>query len=119
MKSFASGRVGEWIDRLRSAGVPCSLVRTFREVVDDPQCAAREMFPAMDHPVAGLHPVTGPLVKLSATPGSPSLPAPLLGQHTRSALKELLALDDSVLDDLAEGGVVFDWGVPAESRSVP
>jgi len=110
---FRVRSAAEWMDRLRSAGVPCSLVRNFREVVDDPQCGVREMFPEIEHPEAGRHRVTGPPVKLSATPGLPSLPAPLLGQHTRSALKELLSLDDSALDDLAERGVVFDSEVPA------
>jgi len=112
---FLERPVAEWIARLQAAGVPCSLVRNFREVSEDPQCDVREMFPVIDHPVAGPHRVTGTPAKLSETPGHPSSPAPLLGQHTRATLKELLALDEAALDDLRERGVVFDPKLPVES----
>jgi len=112
---FRQRPVAEWIARLQTAGVPCSLVRNFREVVEHPQCEVREMFPMMAHPTAGRHQVTGTPVKLSETPGRPSTPAPLLGQHTRRTLKEFFALDDSTLDDLAARRVVFDAEVSAES----
>ena len=49
----------EWLAKLRAAGVPCSLVRNLREVVDDPQSAFRGMFPVIDHPTIGPHRVTG------------------------------------------------------------
>lgn len=97
-----------WIGKLRSAGIPCSLVRNFREVVEDPQCEVRQMFPFIDHQAAGRHRVIGTPVKLSDTPGGPSAPAPILAQHTRCALKEFFGLEDSVLDDLAARRVIFE-----------
>jgi formyl-CoA transferase/CoA:oxalate CoA-transferase len=114
---FRQRPAAAWINRLQSAGVPCSLVRDFREVVEHPQCAVREMFPVIDHPAAGRHQVTGTPVKLSDTPGHPSSPAPLLGQHTRCTLKELLALDDVALEDLAARRVVFGGESPDGSIS--
>ncbi len=105
---FRQSSGGEWIERLRSAGIPCSLVRNFREVVEDPQCEIRQMFPLIDHPTAGRHRVTGTPVKLSDTPGGPSTPAPILAQHTRRALQEFLELSDTVLDDLAARRVIFE-----------
>jgi len=109
--------VEDWIMRLRAAGIPSSLVRNFAEVADDRQSEVRKMFPLMDHPTAGTHRVTGTPVKLSDTPGSPSSPAPLLGQHSRSALKELFALEDAFIDDLVARGVVFESAVSRRSRS--
>jgi crotonobetainyl-CoA:carnitine CoA-transferase CaiB-like acyl-CoA transferase len=100
----------EWLAKLRAAGVPCSLVRNLREVVEDPQSAYRGMFPVIDHPTIGPHRVTGMPIKFSDTPGGGSLPAPLLGQHTRSALAELLDLDESTVADLSRRGVIFDSG---------
>ncbi|HUA61090.1 MAG TPA: CoA transferase, partial [Verrucomicrobiae bacterium] len=88
---FRERPVAEWIERLRAAGVPCSPVRDFREVADHPQSSVRQMFPLMDHPKTGPHRVTGTPVKLSDTPGHPSSPAPLLGEHTRATLTELFA----------------------------
>ena len=107
---FRQRPVVEWVERLQCRGVPCSLVRNFAEVAEHPQCEVREMFPVLDHPVAGSHRVTGTPVKLSDTPGHPSSPAPLLGEHTRCTLRELLAIDDPACDDLAARGVVFEAG---------
>ena len=71
---FRQRPVEQWLARLQSAGVPCSLVRNFGEVVDHPQCEVREMFPFLDHPTAGKHRVTGTPVKLS-THARPSVVA--------------------------------------------
>ena len=111
---FLERPVSEWLALLQEAGVPCSLVRDFRDVSEHPQCDVREMFPLIGHPVAGRHRVTGTPVKLSETPGHPSLPAPLLGQHTRATLKELFGLDDAALDDLSARRVLYSE-TPAES----
>lgn len=110
---FMTRNVAEWLERLHPAGIPCSLVRNFEEVASHPQCEMREMFPVMNHVAAGAHRVTGPPVKLSATPGHPTIPAPLLGEHTKATLKKFFDLDDSTIDDLAERGIVL------ESRSAP
>src|SRR5215470_6319851 len=37
----------EWLRKLGSAGIPCSPVRTFAEVVEHPQAVFREMFPLL------------------------------------------------------------------------
>jgi crotonobetainyl-CoA:carnitine CoA-transferase CaiB-like acyl-CoA transferase len=107
----------EWIERLRKLGVPSSLVRNFVEVSTDPQSELRQMFPVLDHPTAGKHQVTGTAVKLSDTPGGPTTPAPLPGQHTRAALKELFVLDDREIDELAQRRVLFEAGRTLESPS--
>jgi len=105
---LAERPAAEWIERLRGVGIPCSLVRTFSEVVADPQSAVREMFPALDHPTAGRHRVTGRPVKLSEMPGEITEPAPLLGQHTRQALQDLLELDHATIDELLKTGVIHE-----------
>jgi crotonobetainyl-CoA:carnitine CoA-transferase CaiB-like acyl-CoA transferase len=106
----------EWIARLQGAGIPASLVRTYRDVSEHPQSAVREMFPFMDHPTAGRHRVTGTPVKLSATPGRPTTPAPRLGEHTASVLCDLLGLDEASVGDLATRGIVFDGPPTSESK---
>src|SRR5262249_14950745 len=58
------------------------------------------------HPTAGPLTVTGPPVKLSATPASVSTAAPLLGEHTRQALAELLDLGSAELDNLESAEVI-------------
>ena len=114
---FAKRSGAEWMERLQKLGVPSSLVRNFGEVSKDPQSELRQMFPVMDHPTAGKHQVTGTPVKLSETPGGPTTAAPLLGQHTRSVLKELFALEDGVIDDLVKRRVLFESDRAVESPS--
>jgi len=103
---FRKAGSAEWMERLSAVGVPCTPVRTLQEVFEDPQAAARGMFPAVEHPSAGAFPVTGPPIKMSSTPGEVRRPAPMLGQHTREVLSNLLELDDAALDALCAGRVI-------------
>jgi crotonobetainyl-CoA:carnitine CoA-transferase CaiB-like acyl-CoA transferase len=103
---FRQRTAAEWISILGAAGIPCSLVRTFEEVVQHRQAAFREMFPWMEHPTAGRHRVTGSPVKMSETPGRPTTAAPLVGQHTAEALAELLGMDGGKIDQLMAAGVI-------------
>jgi len=104
---FRARTAAKWIERLQAVGIPASPVRTFEEVAEHPQTVVRRMFPTLDHATAGPHRVTGTPVKLSQTPGSPGAPAPLLGEHTESALQELLGLDTSELQALAARRVIL------------
>jgi crotonobetainyl-CoA:carnitine CoA-transferase CaiB-like acyl-CoA transferase len=104
---FLQDTADAWFRKLNRFGVPSSPVRTMEEVVNDPQAALRRMFPVLNHPDAGPFTVTGSPIKMSGTPGSISTPAPLLGEHTREALSELLELGDAELDRLESGGVIL------------
>src|SRR5262249_39732984 len=90
---FSQDTAGAWFGKLNAAGFPCSPVRTMDEVVNDPQAAVRAMFPTVVHPTAGPVTVTGPPIKLSDTPARISTAAPLLGEHTRQALAEVLDMN--------------------------
>lgn len=109
---FLQATMQEWVDRFHAAGIPCSPVRTFAEVVEHPQSALRGMFPTIACPVAGSHRVTGPAIKMSETPGRTGAPAPGLGEHTAQVLSDLLGLDARRLNSLAEAGIIAPAGVP-------
>jgi crotonobetainyl-CoA:carnitine CoA-transferase CaiB-like acyl-CoA transferase len=109
-EAFRRRPASEWIARLRRVGVPCSLVRNLREVVEDPQSEFRGMFPLIDHPTIGPHRVTGPPFKMSESSGGRTMPAPALGQDTKRVLADMLRLDDASLADLTRRGVIFDAG---------
>jgi crotonobetainyl-CoA:carnitine CoA-transferase CaiB-like acyl-CoA transferase len=92
--------------RLQAAGVAAAVVATGRDLVDaDEQLAARHFYPELRHPVAGRVRHEGIVARLSATPGSLTSPAPLLGQHTAEVLGELLGLDAEQLAALHAAGV--------------
>jgi crotonobetainyl-CoA:carnitine CoA-transferase CaiB-like acyl-CoA transferase len=103
---FHSRTAAEWVASLNAVGIPCSLVRTFEEVVAHPQAAVRKMFPWIKHPTAGKHRVTGSPIKMSETPGSPTTAAPLLGQDTASVLSEVLGLDSRKIGQLMADGII-------------
>jgi len=104
---FRTRPAADWLERLQAAGIPASPVRNFEDVVAHPQSAVRQMFPALDHPTAGSHRVTGTPIKLSATPGGPGDAAPLLGEHTARTLAALLGLDPAAVADLAARRVIY------------
>jgi formyl-CoA transferase/CoA:oxalate CoA-transferase len=109
---FRTRPAAEWLKILGAGGIPCSLVRNLREVVEDPQSAVRGMFPTVEQSPVGPHRVTGAPIKF-VRGGQPKKPvpaprsAPMLGEHTRATLAELLGLDASAISELVESGVVF------------
>ena len=80
----------EWMDVLEKGGLPVGPINTVDKVVHDPQIEARNMIVEVEHPVAGKMKFAGNPIKLSATPGEVTVPAPTLGQHTDEILKDLL-----------------------------
>jgi formyl-CoA transferase len=58
----------------------------------------------VDHPTMGRHRRLAPLVRLSLTPGE-ARPAPTLGMHTESVLREL-GYDQETIEGLEQDGVV-------------
>jgi crotonobetainyl-CoA:carnitine CoA-transferase CaiB-like acyl-CoA transferase len=96
----------QWLGALEAAKVPCGAINNLDEVFADPQVQARDMVDTWDHPLRpGLRLVGSP-AKLSETPVRKDLPPPMLGQHTREVLIELLGLDPGALDTLARDRVI-------------
>jgi crotonobetainyl-CoA:carnitine CoA-transferase CaiB-like acyl-CoA transferase len=86
---FRSRAAEFWVAALSKHGVPATVVRNLKEVIDDEQTAARNMTPVVNHPVVGSMKVLGVPVQLSETPGRIGNAAPLLGADTANILKDL------------------------------
>lgn len=89
----------DWMKYLEEGGIPVGPINTVDKVVFDPQVQAREMIVEVEHPTAGKMHIAGNPIKLSATPGEVSAPAPLLGQHTEWVLSNILGWPDQKIDD--------------------
>ena len=86
---FRSRPADYWVELLTKHGVPATVVRNLKEVIDDEQTEARNMTPTVQHPVAGPIRVLGVPVQLSETPGRITSAAPLLGADTAAILAGL------------------------------
>ncbi|MFG1682620.1 CoA transferase [Nonomuraea sp. NPDC049269] len=92
---------------LQGLGIAAAVVATGRDLVEaDEHLAARDFYPVLEHALAGPVRHEGIVVRMSATPGALTAPAPLLGQHTDAVLKGLLGMDDDELSRLREAGVL-------------
>ena len=107
-------RVAEWtaarqrddvVALLRGAGLHAAPVNSMADLFADPQLVERT-WRAVEHPVLGKVHVMAPPFLLRGTPPRVEQAAPLLGQHTRSVLREVLSLSDAEIDELEAQGVL-------------
>jgi crotonobetainyl-CoA:carnitine CoA-transferase CaiB-like acyl-CoA transferase len=96
---------GDWIEAFDAAGVPCGPINDLGQVFDDPQVRHRGLRVEVPHPRCGSVPVVASPIRLSDTPVRHGAP-PLLGEHTREVLVELLGMDDADVDALRGRGVI-------------
>jgi crotonobetainyl-CoA:carnitine CoA-transferase CaiB-like acyl-CoA transferase len=93
---------------LQAAGVPAGAVQNSRDLIeDDPQIKARGLFDyRLDHPEMGMQQFEGIPVRLSRTPGSLRASTPLLSEHNRYVLGDLLGMSEDEIARLEEAGIV-------------
>ncbi len=87
-----------WYRALERAGVPCGVLSSLDEVLDDEHVRARGVVREVDHPTIGTVRVTGSPVRFSRTPVRVERAGPLLGEHTREILRELGRSDGEALE---------------------
>jgi crotonobetainyl-CoA:carnitine CoA-transferase CaiB-like acyl-CoA transferase len=91
----------DWIERLEAANVPCGPINNYQEVFEDPQVRHRRLKVEIPHPAGVPCPTVASPMRFSETPVEYNLPPPLLGQHTREVLGDLLGMRREELDQLA------------------
>ncbi|WP_313317759.1 CaiB/BaiF CoA-transferase family protein [Stenotrophomonas sp.] len=96
----------EWLAALEQAVVPANPVNRIDQVFADPQVQARGLRIELPHAGGGSVPMVRNPLKFSATPLQYTQAAPVLGQHTRQVLEEVLSIDDARLHALQAQGVV-------------
>lgn len=63
-KTLAERPVGNWLDTINSAGIPCSPINDISQMMAEPQIAARHMIVPVNDPVAGEIKVAGNPIKV-------------------------------------------------------
>jgi len=97
----------ELLRRLVKAKVRAGLVKDARDVLHDPQLNYRKHFVYLDHSEMGYHVYNNSPVHMSKTPAVLDRAAPLLGEHTKQVMQDLLNMDESTFQELKKEGV-FD-----------
>jgi crotonobetainyl-CoA:carnitine CoA-transferase CaiB-like acyl-CoA transferase len=97
-------------------------VSTTAEICDNEQLRARQFFVPVAHPELGtVFEYPGAFGKFSRTPCRPPVRAPLVGEHSRQVLHDLLDLDEATISSLEADGVIACTHVksPSEVAAMP
>ena len=103
---FGQRPSGRWIAELEAANVPCGPINDYGEVFEDPQVRHRGLKIEIPHPAGVPCPTVASPMRFSATPVEYELPPPLLGQHTREVLGDLLGMRRQEIERLAAMKVI-------------
>ena len=107
--------VAEWVlqhsrsevfDLLQSVGVPCGPMIIGMEMLEDPHLDARGWTLDIDQPGVGYMKLEGPAWVSEYMGGPITFPSPDLAGHTREIAQEVLKMDDDIIDDLIERGIL-------------
>jgi crotonobetainyl-CoA:carnitine CoA-transferase CaiB-like acyl-CoA transferase len=94
-------------EELLALGIPAAPVTAAARLGDNPQLQARGFFEAVAHPVVGTHTYPTLPLQLTSHRGRWSAnPAPTLGEHTESVLRDLLGLSDAEISALRADGII-------------
>lgn len=97
----------ELIDHFNKNGIPGARVKTLDLAFKDPQVLAREMVVVVEHPRCGAIKMLGNPIKMPQDGDSKFGPPPLLGQHTREVLLNLLGYSNKKVDSLEKKGIII------------
>ncbi|PVV01397.1 hypothetical protein BB560_004183 [Smittium megazygosporum] len=102
----------EVLQLFEGKGIPIAPVNNMEQTFSHPQVIAQKMVSLIKHPAIGDIKLVGPAVEYSETPLSIYSPPPMLGQHTKSVLSEVLELSNEKISSLCKTGAIstFNYG---------
>ncbi|WP_319456762.1 MULTISPECIES: CoA transferase [unclassified Mycobacterium] len=107
LEQWASGRESaEAAAVLSASGIPASPLHEARLSAQHPQMIARGYFEGLDHSVVGQHQVPTIPFRFRSVDRWCRSPAPTVGEHNETILKELLGLDESTIETLTAESVI-------------
>ncbi|XP_012262574.2 succinate--hydroxymethylglutarate CoA-transferase [Athalia rosae] len=96
----------EWSEIFEDAPFPNGRINTISQVFDDPHIKDINLVKEMSHPTIGKLKVVGPAVSYSYAKNSVRSPPPLLGQHTKEVLRNVLDYSDEKISKLIKEKII-------------
>lgn len=96
----------DWVQLLEAHNVPGGPINTIHDVFEDTQVRARQMRQQMPHPLAGRVPIVANPIRMSQSPVEYRLAPPLLGEHTRQVLIEVIGVPEAEVEALLAAEVI-------------
>jgi formyl-CoA transferase len=103
---FRKRSSSEWLDLLHQENIPAGSINSVQQALTDPQVLSRQMVQTITHPTAGEIKLLGPVAKFSNTPAKIQSHPPLLGEHTRQVLEDLLGRSAEEIQRLEGDSVI-------------
>ena len=104
---MAARTTGEWEDIFAANDIPCGPVNTLAQGLEMPIIAEREVIRLVEHPTVGIvRTVRSPVRFAGRFEDTAIAPAPLLGQHTREILTDLLGYEPARIEVLVREGAI-------------
>lgn len=109
-----------WLAACLRASVPAGQVKSVSEALRSPSVMERGVVQRLEHPELGVVSLIRPAHGLAAQVNADAKAPPLLGEDTRSVLRDVLGFDDTRIESLVVAGVVVCHDVvrPTLSSSV-
>ncbi|HUS79349.1 MAG TPA: CoA transferase [Patescibacteria group bacterium] len=89
-------------------GLPVAPILEASEITKDPHAIARDMYTELEHPKMGKYTAINFPVKFTETPGVVHSPAPLLGQHNKEVITDILGWPEEKYIELKKKGVISE-----------
>ena len=105
-EAFQRETINTWVEKLTKVGVPCGPLYDIPQVFEDPHLKERGVRVSLEHPRGESVSILANPARLSATPPTYERVAPLLGEHTREVLQDVLGYSDLTIEQLAAEGVI-------------
>uniref|UniRef100_A0A6A7FWV8 Succinate--hydroxymethylglutarate CoA-transferase-like n=3 Tax=Hirondellea gigas TaxID=1518452 RepID=A0A6A7FWV8_9CRUS len=103
---FAEKDSKDWLERFEGCAFPYARINSLSQAFSDPQVVHKDMVKTVHHPVTGDVKVVGPAVQFSESENKVRGPPPLLGEHTRTVLTELLSYSHAQVTEFEQQGII-------------